>query len=513
MQCTNTAKQKNARLDDITERRDDQFYKAKYNERTPHHDSDSAAERIVWRGHRHPHIYKTNSTLSPNLTTVTSTASSGAETYPTIPFVNTTSLSSTSLADPTASDCSFSVITITTTLDYVQTVTASFSSNSSAPPPKTEAHYVNTTTSWFNWNTSVTSTVSSYLTGSAYPTITEDPCPFENGTHHYATGNATITATSSTATVSDPPCDDETSTSAGASASPTMTEPCDDESSSSSSAAATTTEPCDDDASTTTASASATTEPCDDDLSSTSSDPDGTSTVRVTLSQVVTVVPVHAVTTSSSAGASGRDAVTTTFTPTSTTTTCVIDTLITPVTQAVLTSTVTTTVTPTKTVCATDAPTGTPKKTNSHCGVHGKAVGDFFIGRFVENAANLPVTLKGCYQFCEVSCLSAIRCISFPPLLTCIPLSQSVWGDTHGCLSFDYYLNSLGAPRCDLYGSTVAYALDDIDNNQPNWWFDRECGDPTAPEWAGLNIEASLKAELKALGTSVKAAVNVEIGI
>lgn len=78
-------------------------------------------------------------------------------------------------------------------------------------------------------------------------------------------------------------------------------------------------------------------------------------------------------------------------------------------------------------------------------------------------------------------------------------------------MSFDYYLNGLGAPRCDLYGSTVAYALDDIDNNQPNWWFDLACGDPTAPEWSGLNIEASLTAELKALGTTVSAAVDVDI--
>jgi hypothetical protein len=50
-------------------------------------------------------------------------------------------------------------------------------------------------------------------------------------------------------------------------------------------------------------------------------------------------------------------------------------------------------------------------------------------------------------------------------------------------LSYDYYVNELGAPRCDLYSSRVAFALDTVDNNEPNLWFDLECGNPTDPKW------------------------------
>jgi hypothetical protein len=38
-----------------------------------------------------------------------------------------------------------------------------------------------------------------------------------------------------------------------------------------------------------------------------------------------------------------------------------------------------------------------------HCGVHGVPVGDFFLGRFVEDRADVPVSLEGCWSFCEVS--------------------------------------------------------------------------------------------------------------
>lgn len=66
---------------------------------------------------------------------------------------------------------------------------------------------------------------------------------------------------------------------------------------------------------------------------------------------------------------------------------------------------------------------------------------------------------------------------------------QSVWGATHGCLAYDFYLNELGAPRCDLYGSSVAFAVDAIDSYQPNTWFDLECGDPTDPRWHSVDAQ------------------------
>lgn len=148
---------------------------------------------------------------------------------------------------------------------------------------------------------------------------------------------------------------------------------------------------------------------------------------------------------------------------TSSTSTQVIDTAMTPITSASVTSTQTATVTPTKTVCATDAPTGVPTPRNIYCGVHGLPVGTYFLAQFVQNRENVPVTLEGCYQFCHAN-----------------------FEDAGGCRSYDFYLEpGLDVPRCNLYGSNVAYALRSVDNSQPHWWFDAACGDPTDPRWRG----------------------------
>ncbi|KAK3337445.1 hypothetical protein B0T19DRAFT_455267 [Cercophora scortea] len=151
-------------------------------------------------------------------------------------------------------------------------------------------------------------------------------------------------------------------------------------------------------------------------------------------------------------------------------TSCVIDTAaIFPVATATLAVTLSIEPMPvTSTVCATSAPSGTPAPAHAHCGVHGAPVGDYFVGQFVENAPGVEVTLEGCWQFCG-----------------------SVWGTTHSCQSYTYSLNDLGAPRCDLYGSPVAYALAAIDNRQPDRvWFDLQCGSPTQPQWEHLQLPA-----------------------
>ncbi|KAK0618477.1 hypothetical protein B0T17DRAFT_619066 [Bombardia bombarda] len=114
----------------------------------------------------------------------------------------------------------------------------------------------------------------------------------------------------------------------------------------------------------------------------------------------------------------------------------------------------------TTTVCASSAPSGTPLPDRIHCGVHGLPVGDYFVAQFIEDESGVPVTLDGCWKSCG-----------------------SVWGSTHGCQSYDYYLNDLGAPRCDLYSRDVASAVDAIDNHEPNTWFDLACGDPGDPKW------------------------------
>ncbi|KDN70146.1 hypothetical protein CSUB01_02502 [Colletotrichum sublineola] len=143
---------------------------------------------------------------------------------------------------------------------------------------------------------------------------------------------------------------------------------------------------------------------------------------------------------------------------------CVIDTSMIPVTIAPLTSVPTSTLIPTKTVCQEDAPTGKPKPGNNHCGVHGLPVGNYFLARFVENAPGVPVTLEGCYQFCA-----------------------SVMDTTNGCKAYRFYPErGLNVPRCDLYGSSVAYALDSINNDHPDIWFDLTCGSPSDERWAHL---------------------------
>ncbi|CRK41750.1 hypothetical protein BN1708_008563 [Verticillium longisporum] len=143
---------------------------------------------------------------------------------------------------------------------------------------------------------------------------------------------------------------------------------------------------------------------------------------------------------------------------------CVIDTSIAPISVASLTSQPAVVETPTKTVSEGSVPTGKPETGSLHCGVHGKPVGNYFLARFVENSPGVPVTLEGCYQFCD-----------------------SVMDATDGCESYRFYPErDLNVARCDLYGSSVAYALDSVDDYYPDIWFDIECGSPRSSRWAHL---------------------------
>jgi hypothetical protein len=88
---------------------------------------------------------------------------------------------------------------------------------------------------------------------------------------------------------------------------------------------------------------------------------------------------------------------------------------------------VTNTLPPTTTVCETSAPTGTPAPRAVHCGVHGLPVGDFFLGRYVEERAGVPVSLEGCWAFCKVSLhhLSSPSACLFPlPAPSCPVLTH-----------------------------------------------------------------------------------------
>ncbi|GKT55504.1 hypothetical protein ColTof4_07630 [Colletotrichum tofieldiae] len=199
---------------------------------------------------------------------------------------------------------------------------------------------------------------------------------------------------------------------------------------------------------------SSTTE-CDDEATVSSAPTNASSSAHTVSSSWTTRTPTTMMATTASADPSSSPI------PTES---CVIDTSMVPVTSAPLTSVPASTLVPTKTVCQEDAPTGKPKPGNNHCGVHGLPVGNYFLARFVENAPGVPVTLEGCFQFCA-----------------------SVMDATNGCKAYRFYPErGLNVPRCDLYGSSVAYALDSINNDHPDMWFDLTCGSPSDKRWAHL---------------------------
>jgi hypothetical protein len=50
---------------------------------------------------------------------------------------------------------------------------------------------------------------------------------------------------------------------------------------------------------------------------------------------------------------------------------------------------------------------------------------------------------------------------------------------TKGCQAYRFYYSDFGAPRCALYGMPVPWVVRDLDNDEPDRWFDLECGSPT----------------------------------
>ncbi|TLS25988.1 hypothetical protein PpBr36_07709 [Pyricularia pennisetigena] len=184
---------------------------------------------------------------------------------------------------------------------------------------------------------------------------------------------------------------------------------------------------------------------------------------------------------------------------TAATTTCVIDTTVMPITTASIAQTLATTLNPTRTLCATDAPAGeTPRPRNVYCGVHGLDVGNYFLAQYVNNKANEPVTLEGCWQFCKEH---SERTIIKTTNRNALNKQKASKKSTGGCRSYDFYLEpGLDVPRCNLYGSSVAYALRTIDNHQPHWWFDLNCGSPTQERWQAGHDHRHDGKQLSALG-------------
>jgi len=76
-----------------------------------------------------------------------------------------------------------------------------------------------------------------------------------------------------------------------------------------------------------------------------------------------------------------------------------------------------------------------------------------------ENEDNVPVTLEGCFQFCQVN-------------------SNPTPGK--GCKSYYFHqrVGLKGSTSCDLYGASVSSSLEKVDDSIDGVWFDLGCGDP-----------------------------------
>ncbi|KAK7439129.1 hypothetical protein CaCOL14_002365 [Colletotrichum acutatum] len=484
---------------------------------------------IAARGRSRFHFNGTSNGTSSAVGTGTA-AGTASSTHYTLSY-NTSSTASASSSSFHASGCPESVTTSFTTVDvtFYITATTSYGGNLTSSrgtgtaylPSSSSSLSVNSTSSRAAWNTTSSTSVilstgytlpvNSTTVSSVAPS--ESPCPDDTASTHQPYPNITspyssssLTTGYSDGTVTSVPVWHNTTTPAAPSQ---TTEPCDDGMSSNSayinststafssqlnstapwstktSTSAAVETPCDDETSTSsmplanstttytlstktqngtytqsaTTPASATTEPCDDETTSSASVAPTSSSWTTQTPDVTPFLP----NTTSSIVASTAQA-TTAFSSIIPTESCVIDTSMAPITTASLTTVPTSTTIPTKTVCQNDAPTGKPMPGNNHCGVHGLPVGNYFLARFVNNAPNVPVTLEGCYQFCA-----------------------SVMNTTDGCKSYRFYPEKgLNVPRCDLYGSTVAYALDSIDNDHPDLWFDLTCGSPSSEQWAHL---------------------------
>lgn len=88
--------------------------------------------------------------------------------------------------------------------------------------------------------------------------------------------------------------------------------------------------------------------------------------------------------------------------------------------------------------------------------MHGTALGDFYMGTFVENSNNVPVTLEGCYQFCRIN-----------------------GRHNTGCKAYYFHQQPglAGSARCDLYEQATYNVIGTLDNSE-GVWFDLGCGDP-----------------------------------
>lgn len=295
------------------------------------------------------------------------------------------------------SDCALSLVTETTTINVITTVYLPLNDTTT-----TSCDYCNATTAMSAWHNSTSAAANptvgttgiphSYNITRGHWVATETEC---DGS--VTTSMTSLSSDSAELTATDVPvlttseCEDDTTilTPSSEGTAPTTT----------ASADTTTTASVEDAMDSYTVTLTTTTSP----TSTIGLDTVLSSTMATTVPETDDHNEVTTATATTTAGSGGDTAATTTY---------VIDTTVMPVTTASVTQTLATTLTPTRTVCATDAPAGeTPRPRNVYCGVHGLDVGNYFLAQYVNNKANEPVTLEGCWQFCKVSCPS--RLLSF----------------------------------------------------------------------------------------------------
>jgi hypothetical protein len=97
----------------------------------------------------------------------------------------------------------------------------------------------------------------------------------------------------------------------------------------------------------------------------------------------------------------------------------------------------------------------------------------------VQDNEAVPLTILECYKYCTVSSPSShIR--RFSILHGANDMKQGIYGIDMGCVSYEFYPElGTGAPRCDLFGGSVAQSLYSINPYVPNIWYDLGCSVPT----------------------------------
>lgn len=93
-----------------------------------------------------------------------------------------------------------------------------------------------------------------------------------------------------------------------------------------------------------------------------------------------------------------------------------------------------------------------------YCATQGTPLGAYFEGTFYVNKGNTPVTLEGCFQYCQI------------------------YARGGGCKSWNFREREgfPGSAACDLYGESLTDVLASREGSEDSVWYDIGCGSPSA---------------------------------